>query len=688
MSILTLANVAKSFAADLLFTEVTFSLAAGQKMGLIGRNGGGKTTLLKIILGQETADPSIVGPFNTVVPARVNLASGRRMGYLRQEAPVHPEHTIAQEIEAAMAPMRAIQARIAEAEHAMADAVDDAALERAMADYTLAHDEFESRGGYEADVERDAVLLRLGFGPEALDKRVGSCSGGEQTRLALAKLVLTRPDLLILDEPTNHLDIAATEWLEGFLRDYSGAVLLVSHDRYFLDAVTDTIAELENQHLTVYKGNYSHYRRQKEERLLRQQELYDQQQAEIARLRDLIKRNMGSDANASNIRHKTQGRIDRMAKTNVEAVRSDKRTVRARIDATGAGRIGREVVRLSDLSKSYGERRLFAHLNALVERGDRVGLVGPNGAGKTTLVRILLGEEKPTTGTLAFGNNVRPAYFSQHATDALDVTRTVLETITDEAVTFTETEARNYLARFLFAGDDALKQVGMLSGGEKNKLALARMLIKPCNLLVLDEPTNHLDIESCETLTEMLCKYDGTLLVVSHDRYLLNAVTTKTLGLIGDGRATFVEGNYAAWREAQSVVESSSSNSAGKAPMKASIIGTSRGEAATRSNGTLAPAAQASGRGEAASRSNGTLATASARDRSKASVRARATVEKAEAGVQTREARLAEIEAALASGGRGADLVALAAEHTKLRADVDAAIAEWERAMAEHEALV
>jgi ATP-binding cassette subfamily F protein 3 len=655
MSILTVANVAKSYAADLLFTEITFSLAAGQKMGLIGRNGGGKTTLLRIILGQETPDPSIVGPFNTILTPRVNLAAGRRMGYLRQEAPVHPEHTIAEEIEAALAPIRAVQARIVEAEHAMSDAPDDAALEKAMADYTAAHDEFETRGGYAVEAERDSILLRLGFGPEAMEKRVGSCSGGEQTRLALAKLVLNRPDLLILDEPTNHLDIAATEWLEGFLKDYPGAVLLVSHDRYFLDAVTDSIAELENQRLTVWKGNYSHFKRQKEEAIERQQALYNQQQAEIGRLQNLIDRNMGANATASNIRHKTQGRIDRMKK--VEAPRSDKRTVKARFDAAGAGRIGREVVRISNLAKSYGGRTLFQSLNAVVERDDRVGLVGPNGAGKTTIVRILLGDEEPTTGELSWGNNVRIAYFSQHATDDLDVGRTVLETLTDKAVTFTETQARNHLGRFLFTRDDVHKKVAMLSGGEKNKLALALMLLEPCNLLILDEPTNHLDIESCDTLTEMLAQYNGTLLIVSHDRYLLNAVTTKTLALTGDGGAAFVEGNYADWRESQEEAQTPSPTP------KIKDIPVSAPESAP------------------------SHPTMSAHELSKARIKARDVVEKAERLVQAKEAELAEVETALAAGDPNTDLVALAAEHTRLRAEVDKAVTAWERAAAESEAL-
>lgn len=659
MSLLAVSNVAKSFGGDLLFSEISFTLAAGQKMGLIGRNGGGKTTLLKILLGQETPDPSIINGVTT--PPRVGLAAGRRMGYLRQEAPVHPEHTIAEEIDGALAPIRAVQARITEAEHAMSEATDDESLEWAMAQYTEAHDEFEARGGYAVEAERDGILLKLGFGPENMGKRVGACSGGEQTRLALAKLVLTRPDLLILDEPTNHLDIAATEWLEKFLKEYEGAVLLVSHDRYFLDAVTDTTAELEFQRLTIYKGNYSHYKRQKEERVAVQAAAYANQQAEIARLKDLIKRNMGADATASVIRHKTQGRIDRMEK--VDAVRVDASRVKAKIETAGAGRIGREVVRISNLSKSYGERTLFSHLDGAIERGDRIGLVGPNGAGKSTLVKILLGQEKQTSGTMDWGNNIKRAYFSQHATDDLDVNITVLETLmmADESikVRFTETEARNYLARFLFTGDDVYKKVSMLSGGEKNKLALARMLREPCNLLILDEPTNHLDIESCETLTEMLTGYDGTLLLVSHDRYLLNAVTTKTLGLTGDGGSAFVIGNYAAWRELQDKRAAAAVTKTVKKPVVvASSVGAS-------------------------------VSVPTSREMSKVRNKAREAAEKAERNVQTLETKLAEVEASLsgAGGGKVNDLIALAAEHTRLREEVDAAIAVWEKAVAESEAL-
>ncbi len=628
MSLLTVSHVAKSFGAATLFSDISFSLAAGQKLGLIGRNGGGKTTLLKILLGQETPDP------NASPPGRVVLAAGRRMGYLRQEAPVHPENTLREEIEEALAPIRAAQARITRAEQTLGTVTNDDAIEKAMNEYSAALEAFELLGGWEVEAQRDSVLLQLGFSPEILEKKVGACSGGEQTRLALAKLVLTRPDLLILDEPTNHLDIDATEWLEGFLKDYPGAVLLVSHDRYFLDAVIDTTAELEFGELSLYKGNYSHFKRQKEEAQLAQTALHKTQQKEIQRLEGLIKRNMGADANASNIRHKTQGRIERMDK--IDAVRQDTRSVRARIDVAGAGRVGREVVRISELSKSYGPRTLFAPFNAVIERDDRVGLVGPNGAGKTTLVKLLLGEETPTSGSIDFGNNVRPAYFSQHATDALDTSRTVLETLTDAAPKFSETQARNYLARFLFVSDDVYKTVGMLSGGEKNKLALARMLLVPCNLLILDEPTNHLDMASCETLTEILQAYDGTLLLVSHDRYLLNAVTTKTLGLNGHGRAELMEGNYNVWRASLS------------APVE-------KPREAPRPKSVAAPPSKP-----------------------KPSARAQQALEKAEAAVQRLETELAEVEAKLGLGT--GDMVALAAEHTRLQSALDDAMALWESA--------
>jgi ATP-binding cassette subfamily F protein 3 len=349
---------------------------------------------------------------------------------------------------------------------------------------------------------------------------------------------------------------------------------------------------------------------------------------------------MGADSTQSNIRHKTLGRIERMEK--VEAVRFDNSRVKARIDDKNAGRIGREVLSMNGLTKSFGDRTLFANLEAIIERGDRVGFVGPNGAGKTTLVRMLLGEEEATSGTMQWGHNVKRAYFSQHATDALDVSKTVIDTLRDEMPGWTETQLRGYLARFLFIGDDVFKNVDMLSGGEKNKLALGCMLLRPTNLLILDEPTNHLDIESCETLGQMLTEYSGTLFLVSHDRYLLNAVTTKTLGLSGQGTAELIEGNYAVWRaeyQDKSV-----------APKKAAA----------------SPAA-----------SQPQAAPQNSREQQKQRGKTEAAMARAETRISELEAELAGIEVKLASGG-GQDVVSLAADHSRVQDALTAAMAEWE----------
>jgi ATP-binding cassette subfamily F protein 3 len=393
------------------------------------------------------------------------------------------------------------------------------------------------------------------------------------------------------------------------------------------------------------------------------------QQTEIARLEAVIKRNMGADSIQSAMRHKMQGRIEKMDK--VDRPQTDTSTVVARFDAEGAGRIGRDVVRIEGLAKTFGERTLFADLDALVERGDRVGLVGPNGSGKTTLVKILLGTEQPTKGGLTLGHNVRPAYFSQHAADSLDPSRSVIDSLTDIA-DFTETEARNYLARFLFTGDDVFKLVGMLSGGEKNKLALARMIVEPCNLLILDEPTNHLDIASCEALTGMLSQYAGTLLLVSHDRYLLNAVTTKTFALSGTGSGTLFEGNYAAWRDAARIAPPSTPNNGGARKTNAG---------SAPKNGT--PPTPATPIVSAPK-----MPVMNARDLSKARVKAREAVLLTESTVNALEIRVSEVEARLAQpSGAVADMISLAAEHTRLQDDLAAALAKWEQAVADQEAL-
>ena len=399
--------------------------------------------------------------------------------------------------------------------------------------------------------------------------------------------------------------------------------------------------------------------------------MYDNQQAEITRLEAVMKKNMGEDSVQSRLRSRMEKRIERMDK--VDRVQTDTRAVRALFDADAAGRIGRDVLRAESLTKTYGSRTLFGNLNFLIERGERVGLVGPNGAGKTTLVKLILGTEQPTRGGVSLGHNARVSYFSQHAADSLLPQLSVIDSV-QSVGDMTETQARNYLARFLFTGDDVFKSVGMLSGGEKNKLALARMILEPCNLLILDEPTNHLDIASCDALTEMLAKYDGTLLLVSHDRYLLNATTTKTLALDGRGGGTLFEGNYNTWRDTQKVLPDASPKA--KAARITSLTSTPVSSVPTKggSNGNGTPKAAPS--------------LLNPRDLSKARVKAKELVLTTESGVNAVETRVAEVEARLARPSESvADMVTLAAEHTRLQDELISALATWEAAVAAQDAL-
>lgn len=653
MGILTVSNIAKSFGIDLLFENVNLTISDGDKIGLVGRNGSGKTTLLRILLGQETPDSG-----------RISLASGRRIGYVRQEAPVHPHHTIIEEINTVFAPVRAIQAQMEQIEVHLEAVSDEAIVSSALERYAALSDAFEAAGGLTIESDIELVLQRLGFKPEDYTKSVGSCSGGEQTRLALAKMVLSKPDILILDEPTNHLDIEATEWLEEFLKSYEGAVILVSHDRYFLDTVCTAVADLDNLSVSVYKGNYTQFWQIKQDQLNRQAALFKQQQDEVNRLEDVIKKNMGQDSVQSKMRHRIQGRIDRMDR--VDRPKSDGANVRAAIDSSSAGRAGRDVLTIENLEKSFGEKTLFRGLNLLIERGHRIGLVGPNGSGKTTLVKIILGLEQATHGLITLGHNVRIAYFSQHAADSLPMNVSVLDSLLQVA-DMTSTEARNYLARFLFTGDDVFKLVGSLSGGEKNKLALARMVLEPCNLLILDEPTNHLDIASCESLTDLLVHYEGTLLLVSHDRYLLNATTSRTVVMNKGVAPSLFEGSYSDWRR-------SKSNQTGTPPP---ILPKFNG--ATRKIDKQDTPESFEDR----------LALLNARELSKMRIKSKDAMRTAELRVETLENRVATVEAELSSAsGDMKNLVELAAEHTKLQDDVLEALTQWESKTAEFDMIV
>jgi ATP-binding cassette subfamily F protein 3 len=532
MSLLVVNDIDKSFGPDTILDGVGFRLEWGQKLGLVGRNGAGKTTLLRILTGQMEPDKG-----------SVNYTPGIRFGYLRQEQMVEHGWTVYQEAQDAFAPVLAMEQRLRELEHAMAAAEDDAALQAVMGEYGLLHDRFEAMGGYENLRDIGQVLKRLGFSQSDLEKPTTKLSGGEKTRLAVAKLLLSAPDILLLDEPTNHLDLQATEWLENFLHDFGGAVILVSHDRYFLDRIVTNVAEVENAKLTLYKGNFEAYWKQKQANRLRQEELFERDKREVQRLTEFFEKwkNTPSKRSQAVMRMRWAERI----KANMGGPPAhDAKGMKVKVKEKA--RSGNEVMIIDHLSKQFGERVLFEDVSLMVMRGQRVGIVGPNGAGKSTMIRMLLGREQPTNGSIRLGANVSVGYFAQEASD-LDLEANVLENMMDVAEMLPG-EARTHLGKFLFTGDDVFRPVAKLSGGEKNKLALAQLTYLRPNLLILDEPTNHLDIDSREALTSMLKAYNGTLILVSHDRYLLDQVTNETME-VADGSAKMFDGPYRVYKE-------------------------------------------------------------------------------------------------------------------------------------------
>lgn len=660
MSLLSVNNVTKSFGPDTLFTGVSMRLEWRQKLGLVGRNGAGKTTFLRLLTGQQEPDSGMI-----------HYERGIRAGYLKQEDAVDPTRTVLQEAEAAFAHVTAMETRLREIEHAMAEAKDDSELRRVMEEYSMLQDRFDAMGGYDNLRDIPAVLKRLGFGVDDLHKQCGRLSGGEKTRLGMARLLLSGPDILFMDEPTNHLDIEATEWLESFLKDFGGAVVLVSHDRYFLDRVVTTVAEIENQKLTLYPGNFSAFWVQKEANRKRQEEVYEREQREIARNLAFFEKwkNTPSKKNQAVMRQRWAERIKQHGLSmHPEGVATEKvaargKTVKIGIKPTQLS--GNETVILDGVTKRFGARTLFSNVTGLIRRGERVGIVGPNGAGKSTLVKILLGRETPTEGMARLGSSVTVGYFAQDTSD-LDMEATVLDNMLDVADMKPE-DARTHLGRFLFTGDDVFRQTKLLSGGEKNKLVLAQLTYLKPNLLVLDEPTNHLDIDSRQALGDMLIGYEGTLLLVSHDRYLLNQVSTHILE-IADGRATLFEGSYdkfRAWKDKQP----SSGGERGASPQKAAASNPVL--EALLSERPAAPTIPAG---------------LNAHQLSKERQRARTAVAAAEKKVETLEARLASIERSLSSPSASDNVLALSQEHGGVQNALAEAITEWERAAAYLEA--
>ena len=522
MALITLDRARKSFGAFQVLDEVTFTVGASEKVALVGPNGTGKTTILRLIMGLDEPDTGIM----QVLP-------GTSIGFMPQDSELYGENSLVDEVSNASTDIKHLERELRRLESAMSAAGDD--MDSLLAEYGEVQHEFERLGGYAFDAEVKSTLSGLGLGPEHWEKPVSILSGGQKTRAALAKLLLQKPDALLLDEPTNHLDIEATEWLEEFLQDFPGAALIVSHDRYFLDRVVTKIVDLNEGFTRSYPGNYTAFARQKQELVRQQVESYERQQEEVAKLTDFIARyHAGQRHQEAKSRQK---KLDKMVRIRKPKVETDK--MKVNFDAAMSS--GHIVMDLRDVGKSFGEKPLFTGLNLLIENGDRVGLLGPNGAGKTTLLKMILGDEDVTVGTLSLGYGVDIGYFAQDLAD-LDSTNTVLEELLESA-DLIPGEARSLLARFLFKGEDVFKSVSKLSGGERNRLVLAKLMLRRPNVLVLDEPTNHLDIDSREALDQALKGFEGTIIVTSHDRYLLNSIATKIVEL-ANGTARVFEGNY------------------------------------------------------------------------------------------------------------------------------------------------
>ncbi len=522
-----LADLTKAFGERTLLDHVTWQIGDGDRVGLCGPNGAGKTTLLKMLAGLDEPDSGAV-----ITPANLTI------GYLPQDGLTHSGRTVFDEASSAFQPLLDMKAEMHDIEHRLADPSVPAEQHEAMLiRYSELQDRFRLAEGYSMDLRIATVLRGLGFDDDDSNKPCDTFSGGWQMRIALAKLLLGRPNLLLLDEPTNHLDLEARNWLEEYLSTYPFAVILVSHDRYFLDAVVTRITDLNLRKLTDYVGNYSKYVEHRDAMLERLRQAKREQDEEVARVKMFIDRFRYQATKAAQV----QSRIKLLEKVVPIEVPPERKRIHFTFPA--CAKSGRTVLEVKHARKSYGDLTVFRDLTLHIERGDRIALVGPNGAGKSTLMRMLSGEEQPEAGTRVAGHQVVMEYFAQDEAVRLGPTLTVYETLQAGSPTDMVPAIRNILGGFLFSGDDVYKKVAVLSGGERTRLAVARMLLRPSNTLLLDEPTNHLDLDSKDVLLEALEDYGGTLIIVSHDRYFVEKLATKIIE-IGHGQAIVYPGTY------------------------------------------------------------------------------------------------------------------------------------------------
>jgi ATP-binding cassette subfamily F protein 3 len=566
--VLRLERIGKIYPTGEVLRDVTWEVKGGDRIGLVGVNGAGKSTQMKIIAGLEEPSSGLV------------VKQGEpRIAYLQQEFDVDPARTVREELFQAFGEAADVLVRQHQVEQEMASeqaAKDPDHLDDLIHELGRLHSRFEALHGYELDARIDKLLPTIGFTPEGAEQLVGDYSGGWQMRIALGKILLQEPDLLLLDEPTNHLDVETIQWLEGYLVEQTAALVVISHDRTFLDRVCNQIVETERGVSRSYLGNYTQHLEQKALEREATQAAFDRQQKELSAQQAYIDRFRASATRSTQAksREKLLEKVERVDAP-IEGVSGP------RFQFPEAPRSGRLVAEIQNLTHSYGDQILFLGAELEVERGDRIAFVGPNGAGKSTLLRLIMGKEQPDDGTAQLGeHNVVAGYFEQNQAEALDLSKTVIDTIFEAVPDWTQTQVRSLLGNFCFSNESVFKEAGKLSGGEKARLALALMLLSPCNLLVLDEPTNHLDIPAKQMLEDALIDYEGAALVVSHDRYFISRVANRIVE-IRDGQLVLYRGDYAYYLSKKEE-EAELARQAGEAQRKAAKQAANKAKQASR----------------------------------------------------------------------------------------------------------